>query len=98
MRIVNRIAKGIGYFLIHFVTLIGCYIISLCFSASLICIAVAVMSVAFKEYANWIIQNFVWFYLVASIPFAVIFFIMVESDVTKELEEPEWMKQMLHKE
>lgn len=81
MKAVNKIFKFFGYVAVYLITFLHCYFMSLLASGSLLSIVCAILSIIMKL-PEIITERFWLVYLAASIPIAVVFFILVVIDVT----------------
>ena len=81
MKAVNKVFKFFGYVAVYLITFLHCYFMSLLASGSLLSIVCAILSIVMKLPAI-LTERFWLVYLTASIPIAVIFFIIVVTDVT----------------
>lgn len=81
MKAVNKVFKFFGYVVVYMITFLHCYFMSLLASGSLLSIVCAILSIIMKLPAI-LTERFWLVYLTASIPIAVIFFIIVVTDVT----------------
>lgn len=81
MKAVNKVFKFFGYVAVYLITFLHCYLMSLLASGSLLSIVCAILSIVMKL-PEILTERFWLVYLTASIPIAVIFFVIVVTDVT----------------
>lgn len=80
MKAVNKVFKFFGYVAVYMITFLHCYFMSLFASGALLSIVCAVLSIIMKL-PEILTERFWLVYLTASIPIAVIFFIIVVTGV-----------------
>lgn len=96
--LVNRMLKKIGYTVIHLTALIESYAISLLFTGSLIAFILAFVSVFTKTLPVFVYLNYAKLYFLACLPFALVYFTVVEvklhAVVKKSREERKMAKKL----
>ena len=81
MKALNKLFKFVGYTAVYLLTFFHCYFLSLIASGALLSIVCAVYSIVSKL-PEVLTERFWLIYLTSSIPIAVIFFVIVITDVS----------------
>ena len=81
MKAVNKVFKFFGYVAVYTLTFLHCYVLSLLASGSLLSVVCAILSIV-MELPAILTERFWLVYLTASIPIAVILFVVVVTDVS----------------
>lgn len=83
MKAFNSFLKLILYFLIHLITLISAYLISLFFTSPVICLSLSVWSII-STLPELVLSKFWLIYLLSSIPLGIVFFIIIEFNLVED--------------
>lgn len=93
MRALNKFMKAIAMIPIHLLVLLYSWILSFAATA-VITAAVGFIWSLFTALPAAVLTKFWLIYLIATIPFTLIFFIMIETDRVKEDNAEQWKKRL----
>ena len=93
MRALNKFMKAIAMIPIHLVVLIYSWILSFVVTA-VIAVAVGFIWSLFTALPATVLTKFWLFYLIATIPLTLVFFIVIETDRVKEYNAEQWKKRL----
>lgn len=93
MRALNKFMKAIAMIPIHLLVLLYSWILSFVATA-IIAVAVGFIWSLFTALPVAVLTKFWLIYLIATIPFTLIFFIMVETDRVREDSMEHWKKRL----
>ena len=93
MRALNKFMKVIAMIPVHLVVLIYSWILSF-ITTAVIAVAVGFIWNLFTALPAAVLTKFWLFYLIATIPLTLVFFIVIETDRVKEDNAEQWKKRL----
>lgn len=93
MRALNKFMKAIAMIPIHLLVLIYSWILSFITTAGIVA-AVGFIWSLFTALPAAVLTEFWLIYLIATIPFTLVFFIVIETDRVKEDSAEQWKKRL----
>lgn len=93
MRALNKFMKAIAMIPIHLLVLLYSWVLSFVATA-VITVAVGFIWSLFTALPAAVLTKFWLIYLIATIPFTLVFFIMIETDRVKEDSAEQWKKRL----
>ena len=93
MRALNKFMKAIAMIPIHLIVLIYSWILSF-ITTAVIAVAVGFIWSLFTALPAVVLTKFWLIYLIATIPFTLVFFIVIETDRVKEDNAEQWKKRL----
>ena len=93
MRALNKFMKAIAMIPIHLLILLYSWILSFAATAVIIA-AVGFIWSLFTALPTAVLTKFWLIYLIATIPFTLVFFIMIETDRVKEDSAEQWKERL----
>ena len=93
MRALNKLMKAIAMIPIHLIVLIYSWILSFITTAG-IAVAVGFIWSLLTALPAAVLTEFWLIYLIATIPFTLVFFIVIETDRVKEDSAEQWKKRL----
>lgn len=93
MRALNKFMKAIAMIPIHLVVLIYSWILSF-ITTAVIAVTIGFIWNLFTALPAALLTKFWLIYLIATIPFTLVFFIVIETDRVKEDNAEQWKKRL----
>ena len=93
MRALNRFMKAVAMIPIHLIILIYSWILSF-IATAVIAAAIGFIWNLFAVLPAAVLTKFWLFYLIATIPLTLVFFIVIETDRVKEDNAEQWKKRL----
>ena len=93
MRALNKFMKAIAMIPVHLIVLIYSWILSF-ITTAVIAAAVGFIWSLFTALPSAVLTKFWLIYLIATIPLALVFFIVIETDRVKEDNAEQWKKRL----
>ena len=93
MRALNKFMKAIAMIPVHLIVLIYSWILSFITTAVIVA-AVGFVWSLFTALPSAVLTKFWLIYLIATIPFTLVFFIVIETDRVKEDNAEQWKKRL----
>lgn len=93
MRALNKFMKALAMIPVHLVVLIYSWILSF-ITTAVIAAAIGFIWSLLTALPSEVLTKFWLFYLIATIPLTLVFFIMIETDRVKEDNAEQWKKRL----
>lgn len=79
MRILNKLAKAVGYAGVYLLALFQSYVLSLLCTPVALCIALSIMG-ATGKFPALATEHFALLYILGAVPLALVFFVLIVTD------------------